>query len=82
MEFGQKIFRQIDLFDFTSVLVWTFFNFLSHCGGVGKYCTRNIIDESEFQCVKRMRPCPQIRCHICYIGMDFEIRDIPCELCT
>ena len=26
-----KKFREIDLFDFTSFLVWTFLNFLSHC---------------------------------------------------
>ena len=29
MEFGQKKFRQIDLFDFTSLLAWTFLNFLT-----------------------------------------------------
>ena len=26
-----QFFREIDLFDFTSFLVWTFFNFLAHC---------------------------------------------------
>ena len=30
MEFGQKdFFREMDLFDFTSFLAWTFLNFLS-----------------------------------------------------
>ena len=29
MEFGQKNFREIDLFDLTSFLVWTFSNFLA-----------------------------------------------------
>ena len=34
MEFGQKKnLRDIDLFDFTSFLAWTFLNFLAHCGG-------------------------------------------------
>ena len=33
MEFDQKIFREIDLFDFTSFLAWTFLNFLAHCVG-------------------------------------------------
>ena len=32
MEFGQnKIIREIDLFDFTSFLDWTFLNFVAHC---------------------------------------------------
>ena len=31
MEFGQKIFREIDLFDFTSFLAWTFLNLLAYC---------------------------------------------------
>ena len=30
--YSKKIFREIDLLDFTSFLVWTFFNFLAHCG--------------------------------------------------
>ena len=34
MEFGQKnFFREIDFFDFTSFLVWTFLNFLTHYEG-------------------------------------------------
>ena len=28
---SKKKIREIDKFDFTSFLVWTFFNFLSHC---------------------------------------------------
>ena len=31
MEFGQKIFLEIDLFDFTSFFAWTFLNFLARC---------------------------------------------------
>ena len=31
----KKIIREIDLFDFASFLVWTFFNYLEHhCGGI------------------------------------------------
>ena len=30
MDFGKKKFREIDLFDSTSFLVWTFLNFLAH----------------------------------------------------
>ena len=29
MEFGQKIIREIDLFNFMSFLAWTFLNFLA-----------------------------------------------------
>ena len=32
MENIQKKFREIDLLDFSSFLVRTFFNFLAHCG--------------------------------------------------
>ena len=28
----KMVCREIDLLDFTSFLVWTFFNFLAHCG--------------------------------------------------
>ena len=31
MEFGQKKFHDIDLFEFMSFLAWTFLNFLAHC---------------------------------------------------
>ena len=31
MEFGQKKFPEIDLFDFTSFLAWTFLKFLAYC---------------------------------------------------
>ena len=31
MEFAQKNFHEIDLFDFTRFLEWTFLNFLAHC---------------------------------------------------
>ena len=31
MEFGQNIFHEIDLFDFTSFFAWTFLNFLARC---------------------------------------------------
>ena len=31
MEFGQNIFREIDLFDFTRFFAWTFSNFLTCC---------------------------------------------------
>ena len=33
MEFGEKkFFREIDLFDFTSFLAWTFLDFVANCG--------------------------------------------------
>ena len=35
----QKFFREIDLFDFTSFLPWTFLIFLAHCGYIGTLCT-------------------------------------------
>ena len=31
MEFGEKFFREIDLFDLTSFLDWTFLNIQAHC---------------------------------------------------
>ena len=31
MEFGQNIFREIDIFDFTRFFAWTFSNFLTCC---------------------------------------------------
>ena len=34
MDFGKKN-HEIDLFDFTSFLVWTFLNFLAHCDIMG-----------------------------------------------
>ena len=30
MEFGQKIIREVDLFDLTNFLAWTFLYFLAH----------------------------------------------------
>ena len=36
IEFGQKkIIREIELFDVTSFLAWTFLNYVAHCVGVG-----------------------------------------------
>ena len=34
---SKKIIHEIDLFDFTSFLAWTFLNFLAHCGPGGGY---------------------------------------------
>ena len=31
MDFGQKIFREIDLFDFARFFVYTFLNFMARC---------------------------------------------------
>ena len=30
-KYSKNVFREIDLFDFTSFMVWTFFNFPAHC---------------------------------------------------
>ena len=38
MEFDQKFFREIDLFDFTSL---DFFNFLAHCGFIATIICEN-----------------------------------------
>ena len=44
MEFGQRKFREIDLFDFTSFFAWTFLNFLAHLIiYFFKYISRNVM---------------------------------------
>ena len=39
MKFGQEIFREIDLFDFTIFFALDFFHFLTHCVSKGeRFC--------------------------------------------
>ena len=45
----KKIIREMDLFNFTSFLAWTFLNFLAHCEIPRKYYCRKLI--IPLQCI-------------------------------
>ena len=52
MENIKKFFREIDLFDFTSFLVWTFFNFLAHCDKIALLPTMRLSKCSDTEMFK------------------------------
>ena len=47
-KYSKKFFREIDLLDFTSFLVWTFFNFLAHYGS----SESDLLVTSSFFCLE------------------------------